>query len=254
MAMLTNCFVPCNGRLPSIIAVISIFLVCGAGFLSGALEALLLTGAIIAGIGVTFAVCALLNKTLLRGMPSSFALELPPYRRPQVGKVIVRSIFDRTIHVLGRAASVAAPAGIVIWLLANISFGGVSVLSLLSAFFDPLGRLMGLDGTILLGFILGFPANEIVMPLILMGYTCGTSLIEYESLESLKTVLTANGWTWATAVCFIIFTLFHFPCSTTCLTVYKESKSLRWTLWSIAIPTLTGIVLCIAANALINLF
>ncbi|MGN1098230.1 MAG: nucleoside recognition domain-containing protein, partial [Clostridia bacterium] len=245
---------PCNGRLPSLIAVISMFLVCGGGIFGGALKALLLSLAIITGIAATFGVCAILNKTLLRGFPSSFALELPPYRRPQVGKVIVRSILDRTIHVLGRAAAVAAPAGLIIWLLANITVGGAPLLTHISDFLDPLGRLMGLDGVILLGFILGFPANEIVIPLILMGYTCGTTLVEYESLAALKTVFTANGWTWVTAVCFIIFTLFHFPCSTTCLTIYKESKSLRWTLWGFVIPTLTGVILCMIFNLIFGIF
>ncbi len=244
LAMLTNVFVPCNGRLPSLIAVITMFTVLGGGFA----RALLLTASILAGIGLTLAVCAILSRTLLKGLPSSFALELPPYRRPQFGKVIVRSIFDRTVYVLGRAAAVAAPAGLVIWLLANIGFGGVSLLSRLSALLDPIGRLMGLDGVILLGFILGFPANEIVIPLILMGYTGGGTLLGYDSLASLRAVLTSNGWTPVTALCFVIFTLCHFPCSTTCITIYKESRSLRWTLWAMAIPTAVGVILCAAVN------
>ncbi len=243
MAMLTNSFVPCNGRLPSLIAVSSLFLTG-----SGAGGALCVTAAIVLGLSATMAVCKLLSMTLLRGLPSSFALELPPYRRPQVGKVIVRSIFDRTVHVLGRAAAVAAPAGLLIWLLANISPGGVPLLVRFSDFLDPLGRLMGLDGVILMAFILGFPANEIVLPLALMGYTCGSALTDYDSLSALGGVLTANGWGPVTAVCFIIFTLFHFPCSTTVLTIHKESGSLKWTLWSVAIPLITGILLCIAVN------
>ncbi len=254
MAMLTNVFVPCNGRLPSLIAVISMFTIAGSGLLGGTVRALLLSLAIVAGIGMTLAVCAVLNKTLLKGYPSSFALELPPYRRPQVGKVIIRSIFDRTLYVLGRAAAVAAPAGLAIWLLANINVGGAPLLSHIADFLDPLGSLMGLDGVILLGFILGFPANEIVIPLILMGYTCGGALVDYESLGALKAVLTANGWTPVTAVCFIIFTLFHFPCSTTCLTIHKESQSLKWTLWSMVIPTLAGTVLCIIINTAAKIF
>lgn len=254
MAMLTNVFVPCNGRLPSLIAVISMFAVFGGGIIGGTIKALLLAAAIIAGIGMTLAVCALLNKTLLRGLPSSFALELPPYRRPQVGKVIIRSILDRTLYVLGRAVIVAAPAGLLIWILANVSVGGSPLLIHLADFFNPLGQLMGLDGVILLGFILGFPANEIVIPLILMGYTCGGTLIEYESLSALKAILLANGWTWVTAVCFIIFTLCHYPCSTTCLTIYKESKSLKWTLWSMALPTIAGIALCAVFNAVAGIF
>ncbi len=244
LAMLTNVFVPCNGRLPSLIAVITMFTVLGGGFL----RALLLTATILAGIGLTLAVCTVLSRTLLKGLPSSFALELPPYRRPQFGKVIVRSVFDRTIYVLGRAAAVAAPAGLIIWLLANIGAGGETLLVKLSSMLDPLGRLMGLDGVILLGFILGFPANEIVIPLILMGYTGGGTLAGYESLAGLRAVLTSNGWTPITAVCFVIFTLCHFPCSTTCITIYKESRSLRWTLWAMAIPTVVGALLCTAVN------
>ncbi len=245
MAMLTNCFVPCNGRLPALIAVISVFFAD-----KGWLKALLMTGAIVFGVAVTFGVCALLNKTLLKGLISSFALELPPYRRPRIGKVIVRSVLDRTVHVLGRAAAVAAPAGLVIWLLANISSGGEPLLGRISALLDPPARIMGLDGVILLGFILGFPANEIVIPLVLMGYTYGGTLTEYESLASLKAVLTANGWTWVTAVCFMIFTLCHFPCSTTVITLYKESRSVKWTLWSVVLPTAVGIILCSAFNLL----
>lgn len=248
LAMLTNVFVPCNGRLPSLIAVISMFTVMGGGLV----RALLLTACILGGIGLTFGVCALLSKTLLRGLASSFALELPPYRRPQIGKVVVRSIFDRTVHVLARAVSVAAPAGLVIWLLANVELGGATLLSRLAALLDGPGRLMGLDGVTLLGFILGFPANEIVLPLVLMGYTGGGVLVDYE-LGSLKAVLLAHGWTPATAVCFIIFTLCHFPCSTTCLTIYKESGSLKWTLWSIAVPTLVGAALCMLFNLILHI-
>ncbi len=247
MAMLTNVFVPCNGRLPSLIAVTSIFL-AGHGALAGVEKAALLTLFIVGGLGIMLAVCAILNRTLLRGYSSSFALELPPYRRPQVGKIIVRSIFDRTIYVLGRAVAVAAPAGLVIWCLANIPVGSQTLLGVIGDFLDPLGRIMGLDGMILLGFVLGFPANEIVLPLALMGYSSASSLAEYESLAQLRGVLSANGWNWMTAVCFVIFTVCHFPCSTTCLTIYRESKSLKWTMWSILIPTIAGILLCILAN------
>lgn len=249
MAMLTNCFVPCNGRLPALIAVISMFFAA-----SGGLKALMLTGTIVFGIAVTFAVCALLNKTFLKGLPSSFALELPPYRRPQLLKVIVRSVLDRTIYVLGRAAAVAAPAGIVIWLLANVHVGDATVLSLVSGFLDPMGRLMGMDGVILLGFVLGFPANEIVLPIIMMCYTSGRILTDYESLGSLREILTANGWSGITALCFIIFTICHFPCSTTVLTIYKESRSKKWTFWSVVLPTAVGIVLCIAVNMFFKIF
>ncbi len=249
LAMLTNSFVPCNGRLPSLIAVIGLFLASGA-----AGSALLVTGAIVLSLALSMGVCSLLSVTLLKGLPSTFALELPPYRRPQVGKVIVRSIFDRTIHVLGRAAAIAAPAGLLIWLLANISPGGTSLLTRLADFLDPLGRIMGLDGVILTGFVLGFPANEIVLPLVLMGYTSGSVLTDYASLSALGSALTANGWTPVTAICFVIFTLCHFPCSTTVLTIHKESGSLKWTLWSIIIPLAVGIILCSAVNGIAGLF
>ncbi len=252
MAMMTNAFVPCNGRLPALIAVISMF-VSAEGLAGGFLHALLLTAAILGAIAITFAVCALLNKTVLRGLPSSFALELPPYRRPQIGKVIMRSVPDRTLRVLGRAVTVAAPAGFIIWLLANVSVGEKAILLHIADFLNPLGKLMGLDGVILLGFILGFPANEIVIPLILMGYTCGGILTDYESLDALKNVLVSNGWTGVTAVCFIIFTICHFPCSTTCLTIYKETKSLKQTFYAIILPTLTGIVLCALFNGAASL-
>ncbi len=244
MAMLTNSLVPCNGRLPALITVTGLFL-AGSG---SVLNALLVTLTVVFGVGLTMGVCALLNKTLLRGLPSSFTLELPPYRRPQVGRVIVRSVLDRTVHVLGRAAAVAAPAGLLIWLLANVSAGGMTLLARLAAILDPLGRLMGLDGVILTGFLLGFPANEIVLPLVLMGYTGGGILTDWAGTSALGRVLTAHGWTPVTAVCFIIFTLCHFPCSTTVLTFYKESGSLRWTAWSVLVPLLTGIVLCAAVN------
>ncbi len=245
MAMLTNSLVPCNGRLPALITVTGLFL---AGSGGSALSALIVTLTVVFSVGLTMGVCALLNKTLLRGLPSSFTLELPPYRRPQVGRVIVRSVLDRTVHVLGRAAAVAAPAGLLIWLLANVSAGGMSLLARLASLLDPLGRLMGLDGVILTGFLLGFPANEIVLPLVLMGYTGGGVLTDWAGPSALGSVLTANGWTPVTAVCFIIFTLCHFPCSTTVLTFYKESGSLRWTVWSVLVPLLTGIVLCAAVN------
>ena len=173
IAILTNNFVPCNGRFPTIIAIISMFFI-GAVTLpfQSALSALMLTGVIVLGVFMTFAVSRLLSGTLLKGVPSSFALELPPYRRPQIGKVIVRSIFDRTLFVLGRAIAVAAPAGLIIWVMANVSVGGASLLSHCAGFLDPFARLLGMDGIILMAFILGFPANEIVVPIMIMAYIC----------------------------------------------------------------------------------
>lgn len=245
LAILTNNFVPCNGRFPTLIAIITMFFVGAAGgFFSSAASALMLTAVILLGVLVTFGITKLLSKTLLRGVPSSFTLELPPYRRPQIGKVIVRSIFDRTLFVLGRAASVAAPAGLIIWLFANINVGSESLLCLCSNFLDPFAKLMGLDGTILLAFILGFPANEIVIPIIIMAYLAKGSILNYDSLSQLKDLFLNNGWTWVTAVSTMLFSLMHWPCSTTMLTIKKETGSLKWTGLAFLIPTVTGIAAC----------
>lgn len=245
IAIITNNFVPCNGRFPTLIAIITMFFVGTAGgLLTSALSALMLTGVIVLGVFLTFWVSRILSVTVLKGEPSSFTLELPPYRTPQFGKVIVRSIFDRTLFVLGRAAVVAAPAGMVIWLMANVSVSGVSLLAHCSAFLDPFGRLLGMDGVILLAFILGFPANEIVVPVIIMSYMSAGSIMELNSLTELKTLLTANGWTWVTAACTMLFCLVHWPCSTTCLTIKQETGSFKWTLLSIAIPAAIGMAGC----------
>jgi len=245
VAIITNNFVPCNGRFPTLIAIISMFFVGAAG---GAFESLLstmiLTGVIVLGVLLTFWVSRLLSETILKGEPSSFTLELPPYRTPQIGKVIVRSVFDRTLFVLGRAIMVAAPAGLIIWILANVMAGDMSLLAHCSAFLDPFARLLGLDGVILLAFILGFPANEIVVPIIIMAYISSGSILELGSLVELKSLLVSNGWTWATAVSTMLFCLIHWPCSTTCLTIKKETGSWRWTALSIAIPTAIGMVIC----------
>lgn len=255
LAILTNNFVPCNGRFPTLIALLTMFFVgTTGGGLSPVLSAVLLTAAIVLGVGITFAVTKLLSETLLRGVPSSFTLELPPYRKPQIGKVLVRSVFDRTLFVLGRAAAVAAPAGLVIWLMANITAGGVSILAHCAAFLDPFARLMGLDGVILLAFILGFPANEIVIPIIIMAYTAQGSILELDSLAQMKDLFVQNGWTWVTAVSVMLFSLNHWPCSTTLLTIKKETGSLKWTALAAAIPTGVGVALCILFNAVAGLF
>ena len=255
LAILTNNFVPCNGRFPTLIAVITMFFVGTAGgFFSSALSALLLTAVILLGIFATFGITRLLSKTLLRGMPSSFTLELPPYRRPQIGKVIWRSLWDRTAFVLGRAAAVAAPAGLLIWLLANIKSGDVSLLQHCADFLDPFARLLGMDGVILMAFILGFPANETVIPIIIMTYMAEGSLTELAGLETMHALFTAHGWTAGTAVSVILFSLFHWPCSTTLLTVKKETGSLFWTLLAALIPTVVGCLACMAANGIFHLF
>jgi ferrous iron transport protein B len=246
LAILTNNFVPCNGRFPTLIAILAMFFVGTAGgAFSSLLSAVLLTAVIVLGVGITFAVTKLLSKTLLKGIPSSFTLELPPYRRPQIGKVIVRSIFDRTLFVLGRAICVAAPAGLVIWLMANITVGGTSVLNHCAAFLNPFAQLMGLDGVILIAFILGFPANEIVIPIIIMAYMEQGSILELDSLAQMKNLFVTNGWTWVTAISTMLFALMHWPCSTTLLTIRKETGSRKWTALAAAIPTSVGIVSCI---------
>lgn len=250
IAILTNAFIPCNGRLPTLTALIAMFFVTGSGLWSSAASAALLMGAIVLAVAMTLWASRLLASTALKGEPSSFSLELPPYRAPQVGQVLVRSILDRTLFVLGRAVAVAAPAGLLIWTAANVELGGESILVRLAGFLEPLGALMGLDGFILLAFLLGFPANEIVVPCILMGYLSTGSLTAYGSLSQLHGLLTAHGWTAATAVCALVFTLFHFPCGTTCLTIYRETKSVKWTALAILLPTVVGVVLCILIHLL----
>lgn len=255
LAILTNSFVPCNGRFPTLIALIAIFFAgMSKSLWSSFLCALLLTLMILLGIGMTLAVTWLLSVTLLKGMPSAFTLELPPYRRPQVGSVIVRSIFDRTLFVLGRAVAVAVPAGLLIWIMANVTAGGTSLLELCASFLDPFAGLMGLDGVILIAFLLGFPANEIVMPVIFMAYLSQGTLMEPGSFAAMKTLLLSHGWTWMTAVSMLLFSLFHWPCSTTLLTIHKETKSLKWTALAALLPTAAGILLCMLFTGACRIF
>ena len=254
IATITNSFVPCNGRFPTLIAIITMFFIgASAGFGTSLLSAVLLTAVILLGILMTLLVSRLLSKTILKGVPSSFTLELPPYRRPQIGKVIVRSIFDRTLFVLGRAVAVAAPAGLLIWIMANVMVGDMSLLAHCSAFLDPFARLLGMDGVILMAFILGFPANEVVFPIIIMAYMAGGTLTDMGNLSEMHTLLTANGWTPVTAVCTMLFSLMHWPCSTTCMTIHKETASLKWTAASFLIPTAAGMLLCFLVSSVAKL-
>lgn len=250
IATLTNNFVPCNGRFPTLIAIGTIFI---GGTMGGAFQSLAstlaLTAVILLGILMTLLVSKILSKTILKGVPSSFTLELPPYRKPQVGRIIVRSVLDRTLFVLGRAVAIAAPAGMVIWLMANVTIGETSLLSYAANFLDPFGRMLGMDGYIIMAFILGLPANEIVVPIIIMSYMSSGSMLELAELEDLRQLLISHGWTWLTGVCVMLFSLMHFPCGTTLWTIKKETQSAKWTLASFAIPTTTGIVICfIVAN------
>ena len=209
---------------------------------------------ILLGIFLTLLISKILSKTILKGMPSSFTLELPPYRKPQFGKIFIRSVFDRTLFVLGRAISVAAPAGIVIWLFATLNINGASLLSIIANFLDPFANLMGLDGYILTAFILGIPANEIVLPIILMCYLGNNTLVNLEDTFAIGQILKQNGWTILTAINVMIFTILHFPCTTTLLTIKKETGSWKWTFISFLLPTICGIVICMCTNLVYNIF
>ena len=245
LGIITNSLVPCNGRFPAIISIISMFFITLGAKFSDIVSALILTAVILLGVFMTFASTKLLSHTVLKGMPSSYTLEMPPYRRPQLGQVLVRSIFDRTLFVLGRSVTVAIPAGIIIWLMANITVSDKTLLAYGAEILDPIAKPLGLDGVILIAFILGFPANEIVVPIILMAYLQNGSLTELSSLSAMKEVLVANGWNTLTAVNTVIFFLFHWPCSTTVLTVKKETGSTKWALFSATFPTAIGVMLCL---------
>ena len=256
IAILTNNFVPCNGRFPFLITIATIFIAGafagGNGFLASILSTFAVIIVIIFGIFLTLVISKILSKTILKGMPSSMILELPPYRKPQFGKILVRSIFDRTLFVLGRAISVAAPAGLVIWLMSNVGINGQSLLSIIANFLNPFAKLMGLDGYILTAFILGIPANEIVLPIILMCYLKSGTLVNIEDTIQIGQILIQNGWTMITAMNVMLFTILHFPCATTLLTIKKENGSWKWTAISFAIPTVCGIVLCMFTNLVYN--
>ena len=254
IAMITNSFVPCNGRFPTLISIITMFLVFSVtGTVQSFFGATLVTLFILFGIMMTFFTSFVLSKTMLKGEVSAFTLELPPYRKPKIGRIIFTSIIDRTLFVLGRAIVVAAPAGLVIWVLANVSVGGTSLLLYCSNFLDPFARLLGLDGVILLAFILGFPANEIVIPIIIMAYMSTGTLVGITDLSVLRDLLITNGWTWVTAISTMLFSLMHWPCSTTLMTIKKETGSIKWTVLSAIVPTLCGIVVCTLFNLLVLL-
>lgn len=252
IAIITNCFMPCNGRFAGLIMLASVFV--AGGMFSSVTTVLIVLLAIISGVCITLAVSYILSKTILKGEKSSFTLELPPYRKPDVKNIIVRSIREKILYVLGRAVVVSAPAGAVIWLLQNINVGGQSLLTIGAGFLNPIASFMGMDGYILMAFILGMPANEIVLPIIIMCYTGSTGLVEFESISSLGVLLRDNGWTFTTALCTMIFSLNHFPCATTLLTIKKETNSKIWTFVAFAVPLAVGVVLCVFTNLVLTSF
>ena len=245
IAILTSSFIPCNGKFPTLIALITLFFLSTQnGPLATLQGVLLLLVVLMIGVAGTLLCSRLLSSTVLKGMPSFFTLELPPFRKPKVGQIVLRAVLDRTLLVLGRAAIVAAPAGAIIWVMANVTVGNAPLLAHCTDFLDPFAHLLGLDGVILTAFLLGWPANEIVLPIILMAYLSGGTLTDTGDLAALGVLLQAQGWSWVTAACTMLFSLFHWPCSTTCLSVWKETKSLKWMLLSIALPTAFGMSLC----------
>ncbi|NLM12696.1 MAG: ferrous iron transporter B, partial [Epulopiscium sp.] len=255
IATLTNNFVPCNGRFPTLIALSMILIGTSvhspfAAFLTSGIVIII----VLSGVAVTFIVSFILSKTLLKGAPSTFNLELPPYRKPQIGKVIIRSIFDRTLFVLGRAIAIALPAGAITWLVANIMIGNTSILNHISDFLDPFGRAIGLDGIILLAFILELPANEIVLPIVFMSYLSKGAMIELNGIEEMRNIFVSNGWTWLTCLNVMLFSLFHFPCGTTLWTIKKETQSLKWTIAAFIIPTLVAILVCFSTTRIAHWF
>ncbi len=252
LAILTNNFCPCNGRFPLLIVL------SGAFFVGGTIGASLASSAILAtfivlSVLVTFLATKILSEVILKGEPSSFILELPPYRPPQIWKTLVRSLSERIISVLGRAVAVAIPAGIVLWVLANVYVSDKSLLMYLAGFLEPFGAVMGLDGVILVGFILGLPANEIVLPIIIMCYSATGTLADIAGLTTVREILVNNGWTAITALNVILFSIMHWPCSTTMLTIRRETGSVKWMLFAAIYPTLFGIIACMTVNLIFNL-
>ena len=249
IAILTNSFIPCNGRFPTLIVMFTMFFsITSNSMLNTTINVLLLTLIILFSIFITFITSRILSKTVLKGNNSFFILELPPYRKPQIVKVLVRSLIDRTLKILGRAVVIAAPTGLIIWLLTNINIGNSSIISIISNFLNNFGLILGLDGVILTAFILGFPANEIVLPIIITTYLSSNTMMDINDISLIKDLFISNGWTIITAICMIIFIIFHYPCSTTLITIYKETKSFKWTFLSFILPLIIGIIICMLVN------
>ncbi len=254
VALLTNSLVPCNGRFPTLIALVSLFLAVGGGVLSTIGSALWLLLAMVGCVVITLVASRILSGTLFQGEKSAFLLELPPYRPPKIGQVIVRSVLDRTLLVLWRAIVIAAPAGVLLWLLGHIEIGGAPLLSTISDILAPVGRLLGMDGAILLAFVLALPAGEIFLPVLLMIYRGGGALEQLGGMEGVRQALLDQGWTVTTAICTMIFLLFHWPCATTLWTLKKEGGGWRWALLGAVIPTVIGTASCLLIATLARLF
>lgn len=246
IAILTNALVPCNGRFPGLLFLISLSFSGG----SAALGALALTGCLLLSVVMTLLSSRLLGSTVLKEAHDSFVLELPPYRRPRVGQVILRSLVDRTLFVLGRAVAVAAPAGLVIWCLANVTVEGQSLLLYAADFLETPAAWMGLSGAALLAFVLGSPANELVLPIFMMTLTAAKGYAD-NSQGQMATILLQAGWTWQEGLCMLVFFLFHWPCTTTLLTIKKETGSLKWTAIAALLPTAIGMILCVLLHLLL---
>ncbi|HHT7237093.1 nucleoside recognition domain-containing protein [Bacillus sp. JJ927] len=253
LAILTNNFVPCNGRWPTLILMASLFMAAGyTGSMQTLVTAGVVVGMVVIGVIVTLTVSWVLSKTALKGVPTHYTLELPPYRKPKIWNTIVRSTLDKSIYVLKRAVIVAAPAAVLTWILANIFVGDTSLLMHFVNFLDPFAKMLGLDGFILAAFILGLPANEIVIPILLMSYLSTGALTEIDDFNQIKNLFLEHGWTWLTALNTMLFSLLHFPCGTTLVNIYKETKSAKWTFLSFAIPTVIAIVVTFFSTQLVH--
>ena len=264
IAIITNNFALCNGRWPTQILIATVFI--GGlvpAYLAGIISALAVVGIAMLGVVLSFVVSWSLSRTVLRGEVSTFSLELPPYRPPQVWRTVYTSLIDRTIYVLWRAIVFALPAGAAIWLIANITIGGTSVAEYLINFLNPLGILIGLNGVILLAYVVAIPANEIVIPTVLMltvlmtGVNAGAGagvMFNAQSNSDYMTLFTAGGWTLLTAVNLMLFSLIHNPCSTTIYTIYKETGDKKWTAVAALLPLAMGFIVTFFVAQIWRLF
>lgn len=244
IAILTNSFIPCNGRFPMIIAIITMFLVNSNNKI---LVSIYLCGFVILAMIISFLISFILSKTILKGYPSFFVLELPEYKKVKLSKILKTSIVYKSLSILKKAILVSIPAGLIIWLLTNININNMSVFLIISNFLDKFAKIIGLDGNILLSFILALPANEIVLPIIIMGYLGNSNISLISDYIGIKSILLNNGWTVNTAICTILFSLMHFPCGTTLSTI-KSEIGYKWAFYSFIIPLITGIVFLLIYN------